>query len=90
MSGVIYHDFIKRLVKRDITDETVTKILKMTVVICGIVCTSLVLLVQHLGGIISLTVSLGGMASGPVMGLFTLGMLFPKANAKVITNTGCY
>jgi sodium-coupled monocarboxylate transporter 8/12 len=90
MSGVLYHDFIKRLVKRDITDETVTKILKMTVVICGIVCTSLVLLVQHLGGIISLTVSLAGMVAGPVMGMFTLGMLFPKANAKVITNTGCY
>ncbi|XP_068918283.1 sodium-coupled monocarboxylate transporter 1-like [Tenebrio molitor] len=82
MSGVLYHDFIKRLVKRDITDETVTKILKMTVVICGIVCTSLVLLVQHLGGIISLTVSLAGMVAGPVMGMFTLGMLFPKANAK--------
>ncbi|XP_068906693.1 sodium-coupled monocarboxylate transporter 2-like [Tenebrio molitor] len=43
-AGVIYHDFIKK--------------------------------------IIPLTISVTGMTAGPLMGIFTLGMLFPKANAK--------
>ncbi|CAH1367567.1 unnamed protein product [Tenebrio molitor] len=81
-AGVIYHDFIKRFVKREITDKTVTNILKMIVAINGIISTTLVLLMENLGEIIPLTISVTGMTAGPLMGIFTLGMLFPKANAK--------
>jgi sodium-coupled monocarboxylate transporter 8/12 len=59
----------------------------MIVVIEGILCTSLVLLVEQLGEIIPLATRLSGMAYGPLVGLFTLGVLFPKINAKVLLNS---
>jgi hypothetical protein len=54
------------------------------VVIEGVVITSLVLLIEHLGEIIPLSNRLTGMVYGPILGLFTLGVLFPKVNAKVL------
>jgi sodium-coupled monocarboxylate transporter 8/12 len=59
----------------------------MIVAINGIISTTLVLLMENLGEIIPLTISVTGMTAGPLMGIFTLGMLFPKANAKVITKS---
>jgi sodium-coupled monocarboxylate transporter 8/12 len=53
------------------------------VVIEGVLCTSLVLLIEHLGQIVPLCISLSGIVNGPLLGLFTLGILFPKINAKV-------
>jgi sodium-coupled monocarboxylate transporter 8/12 len=59
----------------------------MIVAINGIISTTLVLLMENLGEIFPLTISVTGMTAGPLMGIFTLGMLFPKANAKVITKS---
>lgn len=36
-----------------------------------------------LGGLLALSISLGSMAHGPLLGMFTLGVLFPRANKKV-------
>jgi hypothetical protein len=54
------------------------------VVVEGVIITSLVLLIEHLGELIPLSNRLSGMVYGPLLGLFTLGVLFPKINAKVL------
>ncbi|CAH1367562.1 unnamed protein product [Tenebrio molitor] len=90
LSGVIYKDFISNLCTRQFTEKSAVLILKLIVVIEGIFCNSLVLLVAHLEELIPLTIRLSGIVQGPLLGLFTLGVLFPKVNSKsAFTGTIC-
>ncbi|GJQ68457.1 hypothetical protein Trydic_g17035 [Trypoxylus dichotomus] len=82
LSGTVYEDFISRLVPKDITDVQVSKILKAIVIVIGVVSTLLVLVVENLGGILPLTIAFSGLTSGPLLGLFMMGMIFPSANSK--------
>lgn len=84
LSGLIYEDFLYGFMPKDISQERVSNILKIIVVIIGVVATALVLVVQHLGGLFQLGITLSGITAGPLLGLFTLGMLFPFANSKVV------
>lgn len=82
LSGIVYEDFISHYMPEKIKPQTVSNILKLLVVILGVFCTSLVYIVEHLGGVLPLVISMTSMATGPLMGIFTLGMFFPKANTK--------
>jgi Na+/proline symporter len=84
LSGVIYKDFVSKLSRRQFTEQSAVFILKLIVVVEGVIITSLVLLIEHLGELIPLSNRLSGMVYGPLLGLFTLGVLFPKINAKVL------
>lgn len=83
LSGTIYEDFVSRFVPKTFTDVQISNILKIIVVIIGVICTSLVLVVEHLGGILPLTIAFSGVTYGPLLGLFLMGMVFPFVNAKV-------
>lgn len=47
---------------------------------------ALVFLVEQLGSILQVTLTLNGLIGGVTLGLFSLGIFFKKANAKVCTN----
>lgn len=57
--------------------------MKLLVVILGVICVALVFVVEKLGTVLEISISLGAITGGPVLGLFTMGMLFPFANTKV-------
>jgi sodium-coupled monocarboxylate transporter 8/12 len=82
--GTINKYFITERSRKQFTEDSADFILKLIVVIEGVVITSLVLLIEHLGEIIPLSNRVTGMVYGPILGLFTLGVLFPKVNAKVL------
>lgn len=82
LSGTIYEDFLKNWLETHHSQKTATYILKLVVVFTGISCTAMIFVVQHLGGLLALSISLGSMAHGPLLGMFTLGVLFPRANKK--------
>ncbi|KAI4470147.1 sodium-coupled monocarboxylate transporter [Holotrichia oblita] len=82
LSGTIYQDFVSKFVPKDITDQQVSNILKGIVIIIGVTSTTMVLVVEKLGGILPLSIAFAGITAGPLLGLFALGMLFPSANAK--------
>jgi sodium-coupled monocarboxylate transporter 8/12 len=86
LSGVIYKHCVKRFFKNNASEKTVSNVLKLIVVISGALCTCLVFLIEHLGEIVSLTTSFIGITNGPLLGMFTLGVLFPRANAKVLSD----
>ncbi|XP_044269102.1 sodium-coupled monocarboxylate transporter 2-like [Tribolium madens] len=82
LAGTIYEDFISKFMHKRITQKTASNILKIIVVITGVACTALVFVIEHMGGLLKLAIGLGGVTNGPLLGLFTLGMIFPRANAK--------
>nr|XP_015834037.1 PREDICTED: sodium-coupled monocarboxylate transporter 1 isoform X2 [Tribolium castaneum] len=82
MSSVIYKDFVTLFLKRNISKRKETNILRLIVVIAGLFAVVMGFLVEHLGELVPLTISLTGMVAGPSMGMFTLGVLFPKANSN--------
>ncbi|KAL1517792.1 hypothetical protein ABEB36_001516 [Hypothenemus hampei] len=82
LSGTIYEDFLKEWLERHHSQKTAGHILKLIVAVTGIACCAMIFIVQHLGSLLSLSISIGSVAHGPLLGLFTLGLLFPRANNK--------
>ncbi|XP_071056778.1 sodium-coupled monocarboxylate transporter 1-like [Onthophagus taurus] len=80
LSATIYEDFISLFMPKSISQETVSKILKFLVVMVGVICTILVFVVERLGNILPLAMSFAGITNGPLLGLFSVGMLVPMVN----------
>ncbi|XP_065347930.1 sodium-coupled monocarboxylate transporter 1-like [Cloeon dipterum] len=56
--------------------------LRTAAAVCGFICLMLVFVVQHLGGVLQAALSLCGVTIGTLLGVFTLGMFFPRASSK--------
>lgn len=82
LSGTIYEDFISPFMPKDTTKKTASNILKILVVIIGLICTVMVFVIERLGNVFPIQFSLSGITAGPLLGIFTLGMLFPNANSR--------
>ena len=83
LSGVIYKDVLYFFFKKELSDKSGSGNLKVIVFVVGTLCTCLVFTIGLLGEIFSISLLVIGLTQGPLLGLFTLGILFPKANAKV-------
>lgn len=83
LAGSVYEDFVSPFMPKDISQKQVSNILKLLVMIIGIISTAMVFVIEHMGSILPINYALGGITNGPLLGLFTLGMLFPVANHKV-------
>lgn len=84
MSATIYEDFISKFMPENTTEKTASNVLKLIVFLVGIVCTGLVYIVEHLGGILPLAIAFSAVCGGPLLGMFTLGILVPRCNSKVL------
>lgn len=90
VSGTIYEDFIKRWIPDSPKKEAMAaNIMKGIVVITGAISVGLVFLVERLGSVFQIGVSMRGVTDGPSLGLFVLGVLVPWANAKGALFGGC-
>jgi len=58
-------------------------------VIAGAISVGLVFLIERLGPVFQIAVSMRGVTDGPSLGLFVLGVLVPWANAKGALFGGC-
>lgn len=56
---------------------------KILVVLIGCFSIGMVFVVERLGNIFSLAISIVGVTAGTLLGMFTLGMAFPNANQHV-------
>lgn len=81
LSGTIYDDFVKPHFK--FKESTASNVIKAMVVFIGALCLVLVFVVEKLGSVFSLAISVSGVTSGTLLGIFFLGMFSPKINAKV-------
>ena len=83
MSAVVLEDFCKPFMKRPLTNVKINWIMRLVVVFVGVLCVALVFVVERLGTIQQLTMSLGAITKGPLLGVFTMGILMPWINANV-------
>ncbi|XP_071854277.1 sodium-coupled monocarboxylate transporter 1-like [Apostichopus japonicus] len=74
-------DFI-RYFWPDMEDFKFTLILKCVSIFFGLGCICMAFLASVLGEILPLTLSVIGILNGPLLGVFSLGTYFPRANSK--------
>lgn len=77
MSAVIFEDFFKCYIKKPLTEKQTHYIMRGIVVVTGVICVGLVLVVEHLGAVLQLSSSLAAVTSGPLLAIFTMGMMVP-------------
>ncbi|XP_065079998.1 sodium-coupled monocarboxylate transporter 1-like [Ochlerotatus camptorhynchus] len=80
LSGTMYDDFVKP--HFNLNESTASTVIKSMVVFIGVLCLLLVFVVEKLGSVFSLAISVSGVTSGTLLGIFFLGMFSPKINAK--------
>lgn len=82
LSATVYQDFISKYYPELDKNGRTGFIIKFLVVAMGAVIAVLALMVEHLGPILPLAISVSSITAGSFLGLFTLGMLCPRANSK--------
>jgi len=80
LSAVIIEDVYKGLMKKKLTDQRQGLASKIFSIVLGAVVMLLTYVVSFLGSILNAALSLFGVLSGPIMGVFILGFFFPQAN----------
>ncbi|KAK5642184.1 hypothetical protein RI129_008351 [Pyrocoelia pectoralis] len=83
LAATIYGDFISPFFSEGVLVPKEGYILKLLVALTGITCTCLTFFIDRVDSIIGLVLSLLGLTVGLSTGIFSLGMLFPRANSKV-------
>ncbi|XP_063294360.1 sodium-coupled monocarboxylate transporter 2-like isoform X2 [Pelobates fuscus] len=81
LATVTYEDIVKNIFK-NISDRKGTWISKGLCVVFGVLCTVMAVVASKMGGVVQAALSIHGMCGGPMLGLFTLGILFPCTNWK--------
>lgn len=88
MSAVILEDFIKSFIKKPLTEKQTHYVMRFVVAIFGAICVCLVFLVEKLGAVLQLSISLGAVSNGPLLGIFTIGVLLPYINGTAVVVGG--
>eukprot|EP00795_Rhopilema_esculentum_P011646 gene11646-21891_t len=85
LAAVTLEDIVKRI-KPDIKDGTATLVTKVAACMYGVLVVGLTFAISYSGTmVLQLAVSIFGVVASPQFGMFTLGMLIPKA-----TSVGAY
>ncbi|XP_072526641.1 sodium-coupled monocarboxylate transporter 2 isoform X2 [Salminus brasiliensis] len=81
LATVTYEDFVSQCCG-DISNQAATWISKALCVVFGVACTSMAVAASYMGAIVQAALSIHGMCGGPMLGVFSLGILFPFTNSK--------
>lgn len=82
LGATLFEDFVRPCFKQKISDHRANVMIKCVVVIIGGICLLIVFLVDKLGAVLQLSVSVSGVTYGAMVGLFSFGMFYPRGNAK--------
>lgn len=88
MSAIILEDFVKSFLKRRPSVQLTNLIMKMTVVIFGVAAVSMVYVVERLGSVLQLTMSVPATLTGCLFGIYIIGMFIPWIGRRA-TMYGC-
>lgn len=83
ISAVILEDFFKVFISKPLTDRQIAIIMRLVVLIFGALCVGLVFVVEQLGTVLQLSITLSSLANGPLLGIFTSGVMIPWIEGTV-------
>lgn len=86
MSAVVLEDFVKPFVKKPLSEKATNWVMRSVVVVIGVLCVFMVYVVEKMGTVLQLTMSLEAITNGPLFGIFTIGIFLPWIKAKVCWN----
>lgn len=81
LAAVVLEDFVKPLYKNQLTEKSTAYIMRLTVVFFGVLATALVFVVEQLGQVLQLSISLSGATLGPLLAIYITGLFLPWINA---------
>ncbi|XP_066216648.1 sodium-coupled monocarboxylate transporter 2 [Saccopteryx leptura] len=81
LATVTFEDFVKSCFPH-LSDKLSTWISKGLCILFGVICTSMAVAASFMGSVVQAALSIHGMCGGPMLGLFTLGIVFPFVNWK--------
>ena len=82
MSAVVLEDFFKPFSKGVISEAKTSLIMRGTVLILGVLAVVLVYVVQHMGSVLQLSMSVPTACFGPLLGLYIVGFCLPWIGRK--------
>lgn len=91
-SAVVLEDFCKPFAKNGISEKTSAIIMRMTVIVIGVVSVAMVYVVQHMGSVLQLSLTVPSICFGPMLGIYIIGLTLPWIGKKATfygALTGC-
>ncbi|KAF5304402.1 hypothetical protein FQA39_LY19005 [Lamprigera yunnana] len=82
MAAVVLEDFYKPLFSKNISERHTNIVMKSTTVLVGSICVGLVFVVEKLGTVLQLSVTVNSITAGPSLALFVMGALMPWVTSK--------
>lgn len=83
LAAVVLEDFIKPNVRTSISERTVAIVMRTIVIAFGLSSIGLVYVVEKMGMVLQLSATMQSILYGPMLGIFTTGVLMPWINEKV-------
>jgi len=83
LAAVALEDYVKPLHRKfgiDFSDKKATFIAKSLTILNGVICMFLALIATTMGTLAAIAFSIHGAIGGPILGIFTLGMVSERAN----------
>ena len=82
LSAVVLEDYVKPYAGDKLSERTTNYIMRGTVFIFGLMAVALVFVVEKLGTVLQMSMSLSSVTTGPLLGLFTMGVFMPWVDAS--------
>ncbi|XP_001951358.1 putative sodium-dependent multivitamin transporter isoform X1 [Acyrthosiphon pisum] len=82
LAAITMEDYIKPFKKQEISDKKRVYLMKILVLVYGSVCIILSFLAKYMGSVLQTALTIFGVIGGPVLAVFTLGILLPYINQK--------
>jgi len=84
LAAVFLEDYIKPLTRKPLTEHQTAVTMRVCTVIIGVVSVALVFVVEQMGShVMQLSMTVGSIVQGPLLGIFVMGLLCPSINSKV-------
>lgn len=86
LSGVLLKDFAEPYRSKPFTEKQTAIFLRMVVLVFGVSAMGLVKVVEKLGMVMQLSTTVNSISTGPILGIFTVGMTMPTIKTEVWKN----
>lgn len=83
MAAIVLEDFYKPFASAPLTEKQTSYLMRGTVLVIGIISVSLVFVVQRMGTVLQLSITLSSMTGGAIFGMFVMGLMCPWVKRKV-------